>query len=144
MNSFNHYAFGAVAEWLHRHVAGLDQEPGSAGWAHVRVRPFPDARLRWARAEHASPRGLVRSGWELVDDELALDVEIPPGARATVHVPAADPAQVREGGRLLADAPDVAFAGVADGRVLLDVPAGRYRFTAPLVGAFAAPTSPHR
>ncbi|MDW5592748.1 glycoside hydrolase family 78 protein [Conexibacter stalactiti] len=144
MNSFNHYAFGAIGEWLHRHVAGLDQEPGSAGWAHVRIRPFPDPRLSWARAEHASPRGPVRSGWELVDDELALDVEIPPGARATVHVPAADPAQVREGGRPLADAPGVVLAGAADGRVLVEVPAGRYVFTAPLLGALQHTTSPHR
>ncbi|MDO8188263.1 family 78 glycoside hydrolase catalytic domain [Conexibacter sp. JD483] len=142
MNSFNHYAFGAIGEWLFRHAAGLDQQPGSSGWAHLRVRPFPDARLRWARAHHDGPRGPLRAGWERLDDELALTVALPPGTRATVHVPAADPALVRERGRPLDAAPGVTLAGVADGRVLVDVAAGDYLFTAPWShtgAAFAAP-----
>jgi alpha-L-rhamnosidase len=113
MNSFNHYAFGAIGEWLHRYVAGLDQEPGSAGYAHVRVRPFVDSRLRWARAEHDSVRGPVRVGWGRGGDELRLDVEIPPNARATVHLPGPEPRERVEvgSGRHVFTTPAAAAAG---------------------------------
>jgi alpha-L-rhamnosidase len=101
MNSFNHYAFGAVGEWLHRCVAGLDQHPGSAGWSHVQVRPHVDERLRWARAEHHSPRGLVRAGWERSGEELTLAAELPPGAVGTVHVPGGEAVEVASGRHVL-------------------------------------------
>jgi alpha-L-rhamnosidase len=131
MNSFNHYAFGAIGEWLYRHVAGLDQDPRSAGYAHVRIRPYVDPRLSWARAEHDSVRGPVRVAWERVDGMLALDVEIPANAVGTVLVPTSDPRQVCEGRRPLAQAPGVTAQRVEDGCIVVRVESGRYAFTAP-------------
>ncbi|WP_041730013.1 alpha-L-rhamnosidase [Conexibacter woesei] len=129
MNSFNHYAFGAIGEWLHRHVAGLDQHPDVPGWGHVWVRPQLDARLTWARAAHDSPRGPVRAGWELRDGELTLDVEIPPGAVGTVFVPGGDAAALRESGRPLADVAGVRLDGIEGDRIVVHVDSGRYVFT---------------
>jgi alpha-L-rhamnosidase len=97
MNSFNHYAFGAIGEWLHRCVAGLDQAPGSAGWRAVRIAPQLDERLRWARAEHDSPLGPVRAGWERFGDELVLDAELPPGTSGTVELPGGEAVAVAAG-----------------------------------------------
>jgi alpha-L-rhamnosidase len=87
MNSFNHYAFGAVVEWLYTGVAGLAQADGSAGYERLRIAPLVDPRLGFVHARHDSVRGPVAAGWTLRGDELLVDVELPPGTSATVHVP---------------------------------------------------------
>ena len=72
MTSFNHYALGAVADWLHRTVAGL--APAEPGYRTVRVAPRPGGGMTWATASLATAHGEIRVGWQLVDDELVLEV----------------------------------------------------------------------
>jgi alpha-L-rhamnosidase len=130
MNSFNHYALGSVGEWLYAGVAGLAQQPGSVGWRTLRVRP----RLgpyAWARAVHESPRGRVEVAWERDGGEVALDVLVPPGAEAVVHVPTTDPEAVREGGAALAGRDDVEVLGGDDRAAVARVGSGRWAFRAP-------------
>ena len=91
MNSFNHYALGSIGAWLYRDVAGISQAPDSVGFRDLVVRPRPGGRLRWAEASYDSVRGRIATRWEIIDHELRLDVEIPPGATATVHVPTTEP-----------------------------------------------------
>ena len=64
MNSFNHYSLGSVGEWLYRYVLGIDQEPGTAGFRSLLLRPHPGGPLSWARGSYRSVRGTVRAGWE--------------------------------------------------------------------------------
>lgn len=86
--SQNHYAFGAVGEFLHRYVAGVDTDPDRPGYEHVVIRPRPDpaGRITWARAELHTGRGLVSAGWSLHDGELVVEATIPVGSSATVTV----------------------------------------------------------
>jgi alpha-L-rhamnosidase len=91
MNSFNHYALGSIGAWLYRDVAGIAQAPDSAGFRDLVVRPQPGGRLTWAEASYDSVRGRIATRWEIVDDELRLEVEVPPGATATVRVPTTEP-----------------------------------------------------
>ena len=96
MTSFNHYALGAVADWLHRTVAGL--APAAPGYREITVRPVPDAALDHASARHLTPYGEASVAWRRAGGRLTLDVTVPPGCRATVHVPGADePVTVRHG-----------------------------------------------
>jgi alpha-L-rhamnosidase len=96
MTSFNHYAFGAVADWLHRRVAGL--APAAPGYRKLMVNPVPDRHLTSAAARHLTPYGEAAVSWERADGRLTLRVTVPVGATATVHVPgAAAPAEVRHG-----------------------------------------------
>jgi alpha-L-rhamnosidase len=133
MNSLNHYALGSIGEWLYRDVAGISQAAGSAGFRELVVRPRMGGRLVWAEGRYESVRGLVAARWELLGgDRFVLEVEIPPGVAATVHVPTSDPPSVCEGDRPLADHEDVTVAGASDGALVCQVPAGRYRFTARL------------
>jgi alpha-L-rhamnosidase len=81
MNSFNHYAYGAVGEWLYRVVAGLDADPEAPGYKHVRIQPRPGGGLTYARP--------VASARELVDGSFHLDVSVPPNTHATVRLPRA-------------------------------------------------------
>jgi alpha-L-rhamnosidase len=85
MTSFNHYALGAVADWMHRTVAGL--APAAPGYREIRVRPLPHRSLTHATAVHLTPYGEVSVNWRREDGCFHLRVVVPAGARATVHLP---------------------------------------------------------
>jgi len=95
MTSFNHYALGAVADWMHRTVAGL--APSAPGYREMTVRPVPNAALTHASATHETPYGTASVAWRRTEGELTLDVEVPPGVTATVQVPGGEAAEVRHG-----------------------------------------------
>ncbi|WP_033338813.1 alpha-L-rhamnosidase [Catenuloplanes japonicus] len=87
MTSFNHYALGAVADWLHRTVAGL--APAAPGYRELLIRPIPSAELDHAWARHDTPYGEAYAGWERDGGLLTLRITVPAGTTATVHVPGA-------------------------------------------------------
>ncbi|WP_442877466.1 family 78 glycoside hydrolase catalytic domain [Dactylosporangium sp. AC04546] len=95
MTSFNHYAFGAVADWLHRRVAGL--APAAPGYRRVTVRPRPGGGLTRAAATHDSPYGRIVVAWRRADGRLDVDVTLPPGVTATVELPSGVPAEIGSG-----------------------------------------------
>ncbi|MGB2967943.1 MAG: glycoside hydrolase family 78 protein, partial [Phycisphaerae bacterium] len=86
MNSFCHYAFGAVGEWLFSTVAGI--EAAAPGFKRIVVRPRPGGGLEWTRAQYESVHGLVASAWKVEGKGLAISVTIPANTTAEVHVPA--------------------------------------------------------
>ncbi|MBV9448962.1 MAG: family 78 glycoside hydrolase catalytic domain [Streptosporangiaceae bacterium] len=160
MNSFNHYALGSVGEWLYRFVLGIDQEdgPASAGFARLRLRPHPggpgmgsgpgagpgagpgpgagSGPVRWARGSYQSVRGLVRAGWWFTDDQFTYQVEVPPNVTASVFVPSARAAEVRDlaGGAPLALS---TFPGLSSGaeEAVFQVGPGIHEFTGPAVAS---------
>jgi alpha-L-rhamnosidase len=85
MTSFNHYALGAVADWMHRTVAGLS--PGAPGYRRLVVRPRPPMALTRAAASHLTPYGEASVSWERSDGRLQLTVVVPVGSTAEVHLP---------------------------------------------------------
>jgi alpha-L-rhamnosidase len=96
MTSFNHYALGAVADWLHRRVAGL--APAAPGYRRLEIRPLPTRRLTFANARHLTPYGEAEVAWERAGGRLTLRLSVPVGATAEVHLPgAADVLTVRHG-----------------------------------------------
>jgi alpha-L-rhamnosidase len=96
MTSFNHYALGAVADWLHRRVAGL--APAAPGYRVIEVRPLPGRRLSRARATHLTPYGEASVAWARSGGELRVELVVPVGATAVVTLPGQDRAtEVRHG-----------------------------------------------
>ena len=91
MTSFNHYALGAVADWLHRTVAGL--APGAPGYRELEVRPRPGGGLTRAGAVHTTPYGDAAVSWRVEGATWHLDVVVPPGTTAVVHLPDASAPQ---------------------------------------------------
>ncbi len=85
MTSFNHYALGAVADWLHRTVAGL--APTDPGYRTMEIRPQPDAALTSASARHLSPYGEARVSWRREGGRLTVSATVPVGVTATVALP---------------------------------------------------------
>lgn len=88
MTSFNHYALGAIADWLHRTVAGL--APAAPGYRRLDVRPRPGGGLTYARARHRTPYGLAESGWKIDGGRIEVVVTVPPNSSATVTLPFSD------------------------------------------------------
>ncbi len=129
MNSFNHYAFGCVGEWLFNTVAGIDAAPGRAGFERIIIAPKPGAGLTWARATYHSIRGPIRSAWKRKNGRLTLDVSIPANSTATIRVPAPSLRAVTEGGRPASAALGLRFQRMdADGCAVFDAGSGEYHF----------------
>jgi alpha-L-rhamnosidase len=85
MTSFNHYALGAVADWMHRVLAGL--APLEPGYRTVLVAPRPIADLTWASTRHTSAYGDTAVRWERTEGRLVVDVTVPPNVEAVVRLP---------------------------------------------------------
>lgn len=106
MNSFNHYAFGAISEWLYRYVAGIDTDPRRPGYRHILIRPCPGGGLTHAGAAYQSIHGRIASYWRVGQDTFHLNVSIPANTQATVFVPATVSTVVTESSRPIREAED--------------------------------------
>ena len=135
MNSFSHYSFGAVCEWMFRTLAGIDS--AAPGYSKIVIRPTPPAPgsnaqhppINWVRASYDSIRGKIVSEWKVDGDRFLLNVEIPANTSATVFIPAAEESSVTEGGKPLSEVDDVRVIGMQNGRAVLEVASGRYEFS---------------
>jgi alpha-L-rhamnosidase len=130
MNSFNHYAYGAIGEWMYRVMAGIEIDEASPGYKHALIQPRPGGGYTRVAAAHETPYGRLSSSWNLEAGRFVLDVEVPPNTTASVRVPKASAAGVTESGR-----PLVVGGGIADFRqdgdaVVVKVGSGRYAFAA--------------
>ena len=95
MNSFNHYAFGAVGDYLYRDVAGIDSD--GAGFRHLVYHPVPGPGLSWAKANFAAPTGAISSSWKIDAGTLTVDATFPPNTTADVMIPGMKPLLVGSG-----------------------------------------------
>ncbi len=136
MNSFNHYAYGAIGQWLYEQVAGL--KAAAPGYKEIHIAPRPGGGLTHARALHRSPYGLIESSWELENGTFRLAVTIPPNTSATVRLPGADAAKVTADGRPLASADGIEGVREEGEDVLLALTAGRYELAWPAAEPAAA------
>lgn len=87
MNSFNHYAYGAVGAWMVSSVAGLDYDSGYPGYKRIVFRPRPGGTVRWAEARLQTPAGETFIRWDLADPDLELTLQVPAGASGRICPP---------------------------------------------------------
>ena len=87
MNSFNHYAYGCVCQWLWETAAGIAADPKEPGFKHIIMKPVPDKRLGHLKAEYKSAAGLIKSAWRYKGDQWIWTFTIPKGATASVTLP---------------------------------------------------------
>jgi alpha-L-rhamnosidase len=128
MNSFNHYAYGAIGEWLYRVVAGIEVDSTEPGYKHVLFQPQPGGGLAYARATLDSPYGLVASAWELTETDFRLNITVPPNTHATVRLPAESLDAVTEDGQPLATGNGILSAHIAGEVAIIEVGSGNYEF----------------
>jgi alpha-L-rhamnosidase len=92
MNSFNHYAYGSVADWLFGVTAGIQTDEANPGFKHIIFAPQPDSRLDYAKAEIETRHGLVKAGWRKAGEGFVYAFTVPEGCTA----------EARLGGRVMA------------------------------------------
>ena len=85
MTSFNHYALGAVADWIYQVVGGI--RPAEPGYAAVLIQPVPGPGITWAASSYDSVHGTISTSWRIVEDEFVLEVVLPQGLPAEVVLP---------------------------------------------------------
>ncbi|GIW00869.1 glycoside hydrolase family 78 protein [Roseiflexus sp.] len=129
MNSFNHYAYGAIGEWLYATVAGIDTDPEQPGYRHLILRPQPGGGLTAARAALETMYGRAVSAWRIDNDRFTWEVVVPPNTTATAYVPAPEGAMVRESGQAADEAEGVTFVERNEETAIYRLTAGAYTFT---------------
>ena len=95
MTSFNHYALGAVADWMHRIIGGI--APAEPGYRRITIAPRPGGGLTWAKASLMTPQGQVAIAWEFADQLMSVEIVIPAGCRADVDLPGSSVVTVQDG-----------------------------------------------
>ncbi|RME67307.1 MAG: alpha-L-rhamnosidase, partial [Verrucomicrobia bacterium] len=128
MNSFNHYAYGAIVGWFYHTVAGIRPDPRQPGWRRFILAPEPGGGLTFARASLETPYGRVASYWKVEAGGWSWEVEVPANTSAEVHLPVETAEDVVADGRDLLSAQGVSDVREADGRVAFRLDSGAYRF----------------
>lgn len=103
MNSFNHYAYGSIAEWMYRYVAGINPLPEAPGFEKALIRPLPNSLLKHAKASLMTPYGNYESAWHIDGDKLNLTIKVPFNAQAEIVLPAVLGEKVTENGQEIAE-----------------------------------------
>lgn len=130
MNSFNHYSYGAIGEWMYRHVAGIDIDPEQPGYKHILLYPHPGGGLTNASADITTLYGKVGSSWKFDGDDFVYEVEIPANTSATVTLPYAKADQVSENSQPLSPALKGNLVQIQNG-MTLNIGSGKYVFRCP-------------
>ncbi|MXV17688.1 alpha-L-rhamnosidase [Hufsiella ginkgonis] len=127
MNSFNHYAFGSVNEWLFGNMAGI--RLAAPGYRTFVVRPeIAPAEIGKVRASYHSINGEIVSAWQKSGNRLLIEVVIPVNTRATVFIPAPAAENVTESGKPVVNNRDMRVSGIQGQYLVLELGSGKYRF----------------
>lgn len=99
MNSFNHYSFGAVGQWMMNRILGIERDENEAGFQHFILRPMPDPtrEMTYARGWYDSPQGKICVGWEYRGEEIVYNFTIPEGCSATLILEGHEPEELGSG-----------------------------------------------
>jgi alpha-L-rhamnosidase len=134
MNSFAHYSFGAVCEWMLNDLAGIQSD--GPGYDKIIIRPHPPTPgsnpdhppINWVKAHYDSIHGRIASNWRRTENQFELETEVPANTTATVYLPADSADKITESGKPLARARGVKFVKMEGGRAVLEVGSGTYHF----------------
>lgn len=134
MNSFNHYSYGAIMEWMYEDMAGIAKDPAHPGFKHFLLKPHmdPTGQITHVAGSHVSPYGEIVSEWAVRDRTLTYRAVVPANSEATLRLPTTDPSSVRVGRTPLAQVPGVEFLGFDDSAASYRLPSGGYDVTSAL------------
>lgn len=128
MNSFNHYAYGAIGDWMYRQMVGIDTYEDGVGYKHIRVKPHLGEGFTSASASLETYYGKLSSGWKVENGKLNMTVEIPANTTATVYIPVLKIESVTENGKPLSSVTEIKVQKAEDGYVVVEVGSGNYSF----------------
>jgi alpha-L-rhamnosidase len=126
MNSFNHYAFGSVGEYLFGYVGGISED--APGYKQIRIAPVIQEGLDWVNSSYISIYGRIVSNWKKEGDKIAMDIAIPANTTATVYIPANRFEDVSESGRPARQAEGVEFLRMEGAAAVFKIQSGQFHF----------------
>jgi len=129
MNSFNHYAYGAIGDWMYRVITGMDTETDGPGYKKIRIQPHIGEGITNAAASYLTRYGKLACEWKVENGKLLMNVEIPANTTATVFIPAANANDIMESDKALSASKDITVAGNEKEYVVLKMGSGSYKFT---------------
>ncbi len=129
MNSLNHYAFGAVGEYLFRMIGGIGEE--TPGYERIRIAPVIGDSLTHAETSYNSIHGKIATAWKVDGKKLTLNVTIPANTTATVYIPASKKESVREKNNII-QSDNITFLRMENGEAVFQIGSGKYSFTSTL------------
>ncbi|MEI7847665.1 MAG: glycoside hydrolase family 78 protein [Chloroflexota bacterium] len=132
MNSFNHYAYGAVGAWIYAAIGGIDIDQEQPGYKHIIMRPRPGGELTYAKTQYHSMYGLIKSEWTLHNDQFDWQVTLPANTTATIYLPVQAGSQVTENGHALGEVQGIKFLRMDNGSTVFALEAGSYSFSSQL------------
>jgi alpha-L-rhamnosidase len=129
MNSYNHYAYGAIGDWMYRVIAGIDTKTEGPGYKQIIIKPTIGGNLTSANADYETNYGKVSSHWKLDTGNFSLDVEIPANTKATIYIPSNGGNALLESNKPIASEPDIKLADPVPGYIVVNVGSGIYHFS---------------
>ena len=129
MNSYNHYAYGAVAEWLYRYAAGIDELSEDPGFHRIVLHPQFDATLGEVKATYDSSYGPITSNWKVDGNSIKWDVVIPPNTTSLIYLPGGVTTRILEGGKDIRESAGVSLVLKDSHSAIYEAGAGSYTFT---------------
>ena len=133
MNSFNHYAYGAIGDWMYRHITGMDTYDEGVGYKKIRVQPHPGGNLSFANADLETGYGKLSVHWKIAEGKFILDVEIPANTSASIFIPATNAEAITENEKSLSRIKEITVTGRQGDYMVLQVGSGIYHFSTTLV-----------
>jgi alpha-L-rhamnosidase len=128
MNSYNHYSYGAIGDWMYRVMVGLDTYEDGPGYQHIRVQPHIGGGFTIASASLDTYYGKLSNSWKLESGKLSMDVEIPANTTATIFIPADASDIITESGVIVSQSNELQLQKVENGYVPVKLGSGMYHF----------------
>jgi alpha-L-rhamnosidase len=128
MNSFNHYSYGAIGDWMYRVMAGMDTYPDGPGYKHIKIMPHPGGKFTSATANLLTYYGNLSSGWEVKDGKTYYAIDIPANTKADIYLPAKQADDITEDDKALAMDKALVVGQYQDGYIGISVGSGVYHF----------------
>lgn len=129
MNSYNHYAYGAIGDWMYRVMVGLDTYEDGTGYKHSKIQPHIGGGFTNAAASLQTYYGKLSNSWKVSGDQLMMEIEVPANTTATVFVPAKNANDITESGIAISQSKDIKLIETKEGSVKLSLGSGKYQFT---------------
>jgi alpha-L-rhamnosidase len=126
MNSFNHYAYGAIGQWMYEGIAGIS--PLEPGYKKILIAPKPGEQLEYASAEYNSVYGVIASNWKKNGHQLELDVTIPPNTTAKIVLPVDAKMNLLLNGKPFQDSDDLELISRKSNKMVIQANPGSYTF----------------
>ncbi len=135
MNSFNHYALGAVGAWMYNHSLGIQRDVQNPGFKHIIFKPTYGGEVTYAKGHYDSVYGRINSAWDLNNGTFKYNVTVPANTTATVYIPTNNVNTVKEDGQPITKAKGVKFIEFKDGKAVYEIESGSYEFRSIIAGS---------